>query len=60
MKKLKSRKEILNSLDEMDKAQTEKVLEYIHSVMLTPRDRVEYKRFKESAIQQIKDALKES
>ena len=54
-----SKKVILASLGDMDREQADKVLEYIQSLLLSPRERVDYKRFRESAIEQIKRALKE-
>ena len=49
--------QILASLETLDQGQTEKVLEYIQSLLLTPKKEADYKRFKKEAIGEIRQAL---
>lgn len=49
--------QILASLEALDQGQTEKVLEYIQSLLLTPKKEADYKRFKKEAIREIRQAL---
>ena len=59
MRVRESKQKILESLGDMDNQQTEKVLEYIRSLLMTQKEREDYLRFKETGLQQIKSALKE-
>lgn len=49
---------ILESLDDMDNLQAEKVLEYIKSVLHNPRQNPEYTRFKQEALKEIRMAIR--
>jgi len=60
MRQVESKKRILDSLNEMDKSQADKVLEYIQSMLMSPKDRLDYKQFKSSAMRQIDQALREA
>ena len=59
MSVLEQKKRILDSLYGMDKDQAGKVLEYIRSLLMSPSEQKDYKRFKESAMKQINEALQE-
>ena len=59
MNTVESKKVIMASLDDMDKHQTEKVLDYIQTLLMSPGENNSYQKFKESAIKQIKKALRE-
>jgi tellurite resistance protein len=49
---------ILESLDALDQSQSEKVLAYIKSMLVTSRDESQYKSFKREAMKEIRKALK--
>ena len=59
MRLVESKRRILDSLNEMDKSQADKVLEYIQGLLMSPNDQRDYQRFKSSAMQQINQALRE-
>jgi hypothetical protein len=49
--------QILESLDALDQAQTEKVMDYIKGLQFTPRDDARYQRLKREAMKEIRQAL---
>ncbi len=50
--------QILESLNALDAAQTEKVLSYIRSLTSTTRDEMRYKLYKREAMKEIRKALR--
>ena len=59
MRLVESKRRILDSLNEMDKSQADRVLEYIQDLLMSPKDQREYQHFKSSAMKQINQALRE-
>ena len=49
--------QILESLNALDKTQTEKVLDYIKGMMAPNKEEIEYKRSKREAMKEIRQAL---
>lgn len=49
--------QILESLNALDKTQTEKVLAYIKGMMAPNKEEIEYKRNKREAMKEIRQAL---
>lgn len=49
--------EILESLNSLDQGQTEKVLDYIKGLLYAPKTEADYKRFKQDALKEIRQAL---
>ena len=49
--------QILESLDSLDQAQTEKVLEYIKGLVNPSKEAMGYKRLKREAMKEIRQAL---
>lgn len=49
--------QILESLNALDKTQTEKVLAYIKGIMAPSKEEKEYKRAKREAMKEIRQAL---
>ena len=49
--------QILESLDALDQAQTEKVMDYIKGLQYTSRDDAGYQRLKRQAMKEIRQAL---
>jgi len=56
MKSFHQKHEILDSLESLDQSQTEKVLEYIRSLLYT-QDEVSHQRLKREAMKEIRQAL---
>ena len=52
--------EILESLNSLDQGQTEKVLDYIKGLIYAPKTEADYKRFKQGALKEIRQALNSS
>ncbi|HEY3402817.1 MAG TPA: hypothetical protein VGK59_05475 [Ohtaekwangia sp.] len=52
--------EILESLNSLDQGQTEKVLDYIKGLLYAPKSGAEYRRFKQEALKEIRQALTSS
>lgn len=50
---------ILQSLDGMNKAQTEDVLNYIRSILNQPEKKEDLKAFKKEAMKEIRQALRQ-
>jgi hypothetical protein len=51
------RHQILASLDALDQGQTEKVLEYIKTIMHSTKDEASQQRLKREAMKEIRQAL---
>lgn len=49
--------QILESLEDLDQAQTEKVLDYIRGLVKVTRDDRRYQSMKRAALQEIRQAL---
>ena len=49
--------QILESLDSLDQGQTEKVLEYIRSLLYIKKDEASQQRLKREALKEIRQAL---
>jgi mRNA-degrading endonuclease RelE of RelBE toxin-antitoxin system len=49
--------QILESLDALDQAQTEKVIDYIKALLYTPRDDARYQKLKREGMKEIRKAL---
>ncbi len=49
---------ILESLDELDQSQSEKVLAYIKNMLAANQSETQYKRLKRAAMKEIRKALK--
>jgi hypothetical protein len=49
--------QIVESLNAMDPAQTEKVLQYVKSIVAKSEDETAYDRFKKNALREIRQAL---
>jgi len=49
--------QILESLDSLDQAQTEKVLEYIKGLVTPSKEATGYKKLKREAMKEIRQAL---
>lgn len=59
MTAFESKQAILNSLNELDKRQTDKVINYI-SALMSSRNESGYNRFKKRALHQINRALRDT
>ena len=59
MSLVESKYAILESVNEMDRLQAAKVLDYIKS-LLGKSDEAEYDKFKKSALREINNALKQA
>jgi hypothetical protein len=57
MTNINQKHQILESLNSMDQAQAEKVLEYIKGLMATPREGSRYQKLKREAMKEIRQAL---
>ncbi len=57
MTSFNQRHQILESLDYLDQGQTEKVLEYIRTLMHTHKDEVSHQSLKREALKEIRLAL---
>jgi hypothetical protein len=61
MKKIQQNQQILESLNDLDQAQTEEVLKYIKGIVDENRERSRYEVFsKRQAMMQIRQALKQN
>ncbi len=49
---------ILESLNEMDNRQAQKVLAYIRSLLVQAKEDGDYRRFKQEALKEIRQAIK--
>jgi hypothetical protein len=57
MTNIHQKHQILESLDSLDQAQAEKVLEYIKGLMVPARDGSRYQKLKREAMKEIRQAL---
>lgn len=57
MTAINKKHQILESLDALDQAQTEKVIDYIKGLLTTSRDDARYQQLKREAIKEIRKAL---
>jgi hypothetical protein len=57
MQSIHQRHQILESLNSLDQSQTEKVLEYIRSLLHTRKDETSHQRLKREALKEISLAL---
>jgi hypothetical protein len=48
---------IVESLDEMDNRQARKVLAYIRSLLVQSKEDADYRRFKQEALKEIRQAI---
>lgn len=60
MTTIHQKKQILRSLNAMDQEQAEKVLDYIKLMLNYPAEEKSYQRFKNQALQEIRQALGEN
>ena len=52
--------QILESLEELDQAQADKVLDYIKALLTPTADEKAYQNFKRNALQEIRRALRDN
>ena len=57
MTNINQKHQILESLNSLDQAQAEKVLEYIQGLMTPPREGSRYHKLKREAMKEIRQAL---
>jgi hypothetical protein len=60
MTNIHQKHEILESLNSLDQAQAEKVLEYIKALVTPSKEAMGYKRLKREAMKEIRQALSNS
>jgi hypothetical protein len=57
MTQINQKHQILESLDSLDQTQTNKVLDYIKSLLYPVKDEMNYQNFKKEALKEIRQAL---
>jgi hypothetical protein len=57
MTTMNQKHQILESLDALDQAQTEKVMDYIKGLLYTARDDARYQKLKREGMKEIRKAL---